>query len=170
VEHHRSAEPGAATRRSLVLRSPSATRRLGRKLGALLQPGDFVALTGELGVGKTLFVRGATEGAGVPEEERATSPTFALVHLYRGGRVPLQHFDLYRLAGAADLFALGFDDLLAQPAATLCEWADRAGDQLPVERLELALTVAGPRSREAELRAHGTRAETLLAALAPRSR
>jgi tRNA threonylcarbamoyladenosine biosynthesis protein TsaE len=157
-------------RRTFVLRSPAATRRLGKKLGALLQPGDFVALLGDLGAGKTLFVRGATEGAGVPEEERATSPTFALVHLYRGGRVPLQHLDLYRLAGAADLFALGFDDLLAQPAATLCEWADRAGDQLPAERLELSLSVAGPRSRTAGLRAHGTRAAALLDALAPRSR
>lgn len=155
--------------RTLVLRAPSSTRRLGRKLGALLQPGDFVGLTGELGAGKTLLVRGAAEGAGVPEEERATSPTFALAHLYRGGRVLLQHFDLYRLAGAAELFALGFDDLLAQPAATLCEWAERAGDQLPADRLELALAVTGPRSRTAELRARGPRAEALLAALLHRT-
>ena len=109
----------------MILRSPEQTRALGRRLGALLRVGDFVALLGELGAGKTLLVRGAAEGAGVTDA--ASSPTFALVNLYRGGKVALQHLDLYRLAGPAELFALGFEDLLAEPAATLCEWADRAG-------------------------------------------
>jgi tRNA threonylcarbamoyladenosine biosynthesis protein TsaE len=151
-----------AARPSLLLRSPEATRKLGRKLGALLRPFDFVALFGELGTGKTLLVRGAAEGAGVPPEERTSSPTFALVNLYRGGRVPLQHLDLYRLGGAADLFALGFDDLLREPAATLCEWSERAGGALPADRLEIALFSAGPRSRRAELQALGVRAQELL--------
>lgn len=146
----------------MLLRSPQATLRLGRKLGALLEPGDFVALTGDLGAGKTLLVRGVAEGAGA---QVATSPTFSLVNVYRGGRVVLQHLDLYRLTGAADLFALGFDDLLAEPAATLCEWAERAQGSLPPDRLEIALEVAGPRSRRALLRAKGPRGEALLRAL-----
>jgi len=147
----------------MILRSPEQTRSLGRRLGALLRAGDFVALVGELGAGKTLLVRGAAEGAGVADA--ASSPTFALVNLYRGGRVALQHLDLYRLAGPAELFALGFEDLLAEPAATLCEWADRAGAALPEDRLEILLEPTGPNERRATLRAHGTRAKELLDAL-----
>lgn len=147
------------------LRSPEATRRLGRRLGSLLRPFDFVALRGELGAGKTLLVRAAAEGAGVPETERTGSPTFALVNLYRGGAVPLQHLDLYRLGGPDELYALGFDDLLREPAATLCEWPERAEAALPDERLEVSLEATGPRSRRARLRARGPRAEELLAAL-----
>lgn len=155
----------SAAPKPLALRSPEATRRLGRKLGSLLRPFDFVALRGELGAGKTLLVRAAAEGAGVPETERTGSPTFAIVNLYRGGAVPLQHLDLYRLAGADELHALGFDDLLREPAATLCEWPERAEGALPTDRLELSLETAGPRSRTARLRALGPRAEELLAAL-----
>jgi len=146
--------------RELLLKSPAATRALGRRLGAALRPGDFVALTGELGAGKTLLVKAMAEGAGA---ESATSPTFALVNLYRGP-VPLQHLDLYRVSGAEELFSLGFDDLLAEPAATVCEWADRARQALPADRLEIELAHAGPRARQARMRARGPRAERLLAA------
>ena len=164
------ARPAAEDEGRQFLRSPAATRALGRRLGALLEAGDFIALSGDLGAGKTLLARGAAEGAGVPESEQASSPTFALVHVYRGGRVALQHLDLYRLSGAADLFALGFDDLLAEPAATLCEWPERAGAALPRERLELALSHEGPRTRTVRMVAHGPRAEALRLALLARSR
>jgi len=147
----------------MILRSPEETRALGRRLGALLRPGDFVALTGELGAGKTLLVKGAAEGAGVGGE--ASSPTFALVNVYRGQRVTLQHLDLYRLSGPAELFALGFDDLVAEPAATLCEWADRAGPALPQDRLDIALETTGPEERRATLTAHGPRARELIESL-----
>lgn len=150
----------------LLLKSEAATRQLGLRLGAALEAFDFVALTGDLGAGKTALVKAIAEGAGVPGG--ASSPTFALINLYRGGRVPLQHLDLYRLGGAADLFAIGFDDLLAEPAATLCEWADRAREALPRDRLEIALEYAGPRSRLARFTARGPRGERLLkAATAP---
>ena len=145
----------------LLLRSAAATRALGRRLGAALRPGDLVALTGDLGAGKTLLVKAAAEGAGA---EAATSPTFALVNQYRGP-VPLQHLDLYRIAGPSELFALGFDDLLAEAAATLVEWADRAGDALPPDRLEIHLEHAGPRARTVRLRATGVESERLLRVL-----
>jgi tRNA threonylcarbamoyladenosine biosynthesis protein TsaE len=148
---------------TVALSSPAATFALGRRLGAALREGDFVALLGELGAGKTLFVRGAAEGAGA---EPATSPSFALANLYRGGNVILQHLDLYRLSGAAELFALGFDDMIATTAATLCEWADRAGPALPSDRLEIAFAVTGPEERSARIVAHGPRGAELLAALA----
>jgi tRNA threonylcarbamoyladenosine biosynthesis protein TsaE len=146
----------------MILRSPEETRALGHRLGSLLRAGDFVALTGELGAGKTLLVRGAAEGAGAAGG--ASSPTFALVNLYRGG-VALQHLDLYRLSGPAELFALGFDDLLAEPAATLCEWAERAGSSLPADRLEIHLDWTGPQERRARFIAHGPRGRQLRDAL-----
>ena len=146
----------------MLLRSLAATRKLGRKLGAALEPGDFVALTGELGAGKTALVKAIAEGLGIPEA--ASSPTFALVNLYRGGRVPLQHLDLYRLSGPAELFALGFDDLLKEPAATVCEWADKARDALPKDRIEIALEHAGEKARKATLEAKGPRGAALLKA------
>ena len=147
----------------MKLETPAATRAAGRRLGKALVAGDFVALTGELGAGKTLLVKAMAEGA---RAEAASSPTFALVNLYRGP-VPLQHLDLYRLSGAADLFALGFDDLLAEPAATVCEWAERAQSALPEDRLEIALAHAGPHSRTMRASATGPRGERLLRALGP---
>jgi tRNA threonylcarbamoyladenosine biosynthesis protein TsaE len=108
-------------------------------------------------------VRGAVEGVGA--SDAASSPTFALINVYRGGRLTLQHLDLYRLSGPAELFALGFDDLLAEPAATLCEWADKAGPSLPADRLEIAMAHAGPHSRNATLTATGPRSHQLLATL-----
>jgi tRNA threonylcarbamoyladenosine biosynthesis protein TsaE len=150
--------------RELLLKTPAATRKLGRLLGAALEAGDFVGLTGELGAGKTALVKAVAEGARIPEG--ASSPSFALVNVYRGGRVVLQHLDLYRLSGPAELFALGFDDLLDEPAATLCEWADKAQQALPADRLDIALEHAGPRSRRARLTATGPRGERLLRAAA----
>lgn len=142
----------------MILAGPDETRALGHKLGALLQPFDVIALYGELGAGKTLFVQAVAEGAGA---SGASSPTFAIVNQYQG-RLRLHHFDLYRLQGAADLYALGFDDLLAEPAATLIEWADRAEDALPQDRLEIAFEHDGPESRRVTLSASGPRSRELL--------
>lgn len=142
----------------MILASTDETRALGHKLGTLLQPFDVVALYGELGAGKTLFVKAVADGAGA---SGASSPTFAIVNQYQG-RVRLHHFDLYRLQGPGDLFALGFDDLLAEPAATLVEWADRAKDALPTDRLEIALEHDGIESRRATLTATGPRSRELL--------
>jgi tRNA threonylcarbamoyladenosine biosynthesis protein TsaE len=130
----------------------------------VLEPFDFVALYGELGAGKTLLVKAVAEGA---RAAGASSPTFAIVNEYQG-RLRLLHFDLYRLAGAADLFAVGFDDLLAEPAAALVEWADRAAAVLPPDRLDIALTHEGPTSRRARISAGGTRSRELLQALTAR--
>ncbi len=84
--------------------------------------------------------------------------------------MPLQHLDLYRLGDAGELYAMGFDDLLREPAATLVEWADRAPDALPADRLTIALEVTGAKSRKAALGAGGTRSRLLLDALKPRRR
>ena len=122
---------------SFTTRSARQTFDLGVVLGEALVPGDVVALVGDLGAGKTQLVRGACEGARVSPREVA-SPTFAIVGSY-GGRIPIHHADLYRLADEDELHATGFFDLLGGSGATLVEWADRIPGALPEERLEIRL-------------------------------
>ena len=118
-------------------RSPRGTLALGARLGEALQPGDVVALIGELGAGKTQLVRGICRGAGVPESEVA-SPSFAIVATYRG-RIPIHHADLYRVGDEDELYGTGFSDLVGGEGALLVEWADRLPGALPPERLEVTL-------------------------------
>src|SRR5881394_4030663 len=103
--------------------SEEATQAVARELAAALKAGDVLLLSGDLGAGKTAFVRGLAEGLGVDPGE-VTSPTFTLVHEYRAGRLPLIHVDLYRL-DAADLDEIGLDTDLAASAVVAVEWAER---------------------------------------------
>ncbi|XXF75255.1 tRNA (adenosine(37)-N6)-threonylcarbamoyltransferase complex ATPase subunit type 1 TsaE [Myxococcaceae bacterium GXIMD 01537] len=146
--------------RTLVSTSPEETHRLGVKLGALLQPGDFVGLIGDLGAGKTHLVRGVAEGAGVHRSEVA-SPTFAIVYPYRG-RVPLYHADLYRIADYDELYATGFLDLVGGDGAVLVEWLDNVPEAAPREYLRLTLRPTGDEARELTAEARGERPTALL--------
>ena len=103
--------------------SEHETRRIAAAFGQSLQPGAVVLLSGDLGSGKTAFVRGLAEGLGLNPDD-VTSPTFTLVHEYRGGRLPLVHVDLYRL-DAADLDEIGVDENLAVDGVLAVEWAER---------------------------------------------
>ena len=125
----------------MILRTRSAreTERLGAKLGAALQPGDFVGLSGDLGAGKTVFARGISQGAGVPADALVSSPTFAIVNTYRGGRLPIIHADLYRVSDAEELYDAGFYDIGSGGAAMVVEWIDRVPAAAPVDWLELRL-------------------------------
>lgn len=102
---------------------------LGERFAAGLGAGDVVALTGGLGAGKTHFCKGLVRGLGFAGE--VTSPTFSLVHEYRGGRLPVFHFDLYRLKSADELLGIGWDEMLEEPGVTLVEWADLHPTLLP---------------------------------------
>lgn len=134
---------------SLFTRSADKTRELGVALGRLLRPGDFVALLGELGAGKTEFARGVAKGCGVPPDEVA-SPTFALIHRYQG-RIPLVHADLFRLTDEDDLFGTGYFELRdTADAAVLVEWADRIPSAVPEDALEVRFS-AGESSDERRL-------------------
>ena len=146
-------------------RSAAATRAFGRRLGALLRPGDVVALEGELGAGKTEFVRGACAGARVPLGD-VSSPSFAIVATYRG-RLTVHHADLYRIADEDELYGTGFGDLVGGEGALLVEWADRIPGALPAERLVIRLAhhPKDASARRIEVEGVGERAAALARAL-----
>ncbi|MGI5888103.1 MAG: tRNA (adenosine(37)-N6)-threonylcarbamoyltransferase complex ATPase subunit type 1 TsaE [Oscillospiraceae bacterium] len=102
--------------------SPEETRSAGAELAATLKPGDTVALYGDLGAGKTVFVSGAVYGLGY--KGHVTSPTFAIVNEYSGGRIPAAHFDMYRIKNEADLFSTGFYDYLDRGYVLFIEWSE----------------------------------------------
>ena len=119
---------------SVISNSAEETSRLGERLGRLAGPGDVIALTGDLGSGKTQFARGVAAGAGVDPAVPITSPTYTLLNIYPG-RSQLYHFDLYRLEGAADVAELGFEEYLDGDGIAVVEWAERLQELLPEERL-----------------------------------
>ena len=102
--------------------SPRETEDTGAALAERLEPGTVVAFTGDLGAGKTAFVRGLARGLGI--RERVTSPTFTIVNEYEGGRLPLFHFDMYRLGSADELFDIGWEDYLARGGVCAVEWSE----------------------------------------------
>ena len=104
------------------------TEAIGARLAAVLNPGAVVAYLGDLGMGKTAFTRGLAAGLGY--KGRVTSPTFAIVNEYEGGRLPLFHFDMYRLRSADDLFDIGCEDYLAEGGVCAVEWSENVDDAL----------------------------------------
>ena len=108
--------------------SVEETEALGAELAGRLEPGDVVAFTGDLGAGKTAFVRGLARGLGIPD--RVTSPTFTIVNEYEGGRLPLFHFDMYRLGSADELYDIGWEDYLARGGGCAVEWSEIVRDAL----------------------------------------
>jgi tRNA threonylcarbamoyladenosine biosynthesis protein TsaE len=145
----------------LALPSVERTRALGRRLGELLSGGDFVGLSGSLGAGKTELTRALCEGAGVPMEQ-VSSPTFAIVQSYRGGRLPLHHADLYRIGDGDELYATGFFDLQDADGAMVVEWIDQVPDAAPADHLRLELRITAPEARALKASANGPRSEALL--------
>ena len=111
-----------------ITNGPEETEALGARLARALEPGAVVAFTGDLGAGKTAFVRGLARGLGI--RDRVTSPTFTVVNEYEGGRLPLFHFDLYRLGSADELFDIGWEDYLARGGVCAVEWSERMEELL----------------------------------------
>ncbi len=111
-----------------ITNSPEQTEQLGQRLGAVLGAGMVVAFTGDLGAGKTAFTRGLARGLGIPDQ--VTSPTFTIVNEYEGGRLPLFHFDMYRLSCSDDLFDIGWEDYLARGGVCAVEWSEIVDDAL----------------------------------------
>jgi tRNA threonylcarbamoyladenosine biosynthesis protein TsaE len=142
-------------------KSPEETAELGRRLGALCEPGTLLALVGDLGAGKTRFVKGLAAALGIAEN-LVTSPTFVLMNLHPG-RIPLAHFDLYRLE-TVDLPSLGFYDL-RNDSAMVIEWADKVDEKLLGDHLRIDFDLTGETSRRLMFHARGERSGKLLQAL-----
>ena len=113
---------------TVITKSPEQTELLGKKLAELLRPGDVIAYYGDLGAGKTAFTRGLAAGLGI--REAVTSPTYTIVNEYLSGRMPLFHFDMYRLSSADDLFDIGWEDYLARGGVCAVEWSENVADAL----------------------------------------
>ncbi|MDD5867585.1 tRNA (adenosine(37)-N6)-threonylcarbamoyltransferase complex ATPase subunit type 1 TsaE [Lachnospiraceae bacterium YH-ros2228] len=110
-------------------RSAEETRALGKKMGEEAKASDVIALTGDLGVGKTVFTKGIAEGLGITEP--VSSPTFTILQEYRSGRLPLYHFDVYRIGDPEEMDEVGFDDYVYGDGLCLIEWAELISDLMP---------------------------------------
>ena len=116
--------------------SPGETYRIGRELGKEAKPGQVYTLTGDLGVGKTVFTQGFADGLGV--REQVNSPTFTILQIYESGRLPLYHFDVYRIGDPEEMYEVGWEDYVWSDGVCLIEWADLIGElteEIPPEKL-----------------------------------
>ena len=118
-----------------ITNSEEETQALGRRLGQALGPGAVVAFTGDLGAGKTAFTRGLAAGLDIPG--RVTSPTFTIVNEYEGGRLPLFHFDMYRLGSSEELFDIGWEDYLSRCGVCAVEWSENVDDALEMDAIRV---------------------------------
>jgi tRNA threonylcarbamoyladenosine biosynthesis protein TsaE len=148
----------------IELPDPTATATFGRRLGGLLFPGAVVALIGPLGAGKTHLVRAVAEGLDVEDPRRVSSPTFALIHEY-AGRLPIYHFDTYRLPSVQSFVDLGVEEYFGGDGVCLVEWADRVTAVLPPERLGVRIEVTGETMRRVTVTGFGPRYEAIVKAL-----
>jgi tRNA threonylcarbamoyladenosine biosynthesis protein TsaE len=145
--------------------SAEETRSLASNLGKVLRPGDTLCLIGDLGAGKTTFTQGLALGLGLPPDEPVNSPTFMLVAEHPGGRVPLFHFDVYRLPDSSALYDLAFDEYLSGEGVVVIEWADRITDALPPDRIDITFSAVSYEARQIIMTARGERAIEILSQL-----
>jgi tRNA threonylcarbamoyladenosine biosynthesis protein TsaE len=144
----------------LVSHSSLHTERIGERLARLAQPGDVLALWGELGAGKTQLTKGVAAGLGLDGGD-VSSPTFVILHEHYGGRIPLFHLDLYRLEGQ-DLGTTGWEETLEGGGITVIEWPDRASAGLPLDRVDVQLEHIADTKRRVVLSSTGPRSAELL--------
>jgi tRNA threonylcarbamoyladenosine biosynthesis protein TsaE len=131
---------------TIISRSAEETLAFGRRVADAVSAGDVLALVGELGAGKTQFAKGVAAGLG--HQSEVTSPTFTLVHEYTGGRLPLYHFDFYRLDAEEEAWQIGFDDYLSSGGVVAIEWANKFPALLPKTARWFEFTIAADDSRQ----------------------
>ena len=146
---------------SVITRSAQQTRSCGRRLGRLMQGGEIVGLIGELGTGKTCFVRGVAKGLEVGKEAWIRSPTFTLINEYHG-RLPVYHIDLYRVASVHEMEGLNLREYLYSDGVSLIEWFERLPAAEVDECLEVRLAYADGTRRELVFISHGRRYESIV--------
>ena len=131
-----------------ITNSPAETEAIGAALGKIIPPGTVIAYRGDLGAGKTAFTRGLARGLGC--SEIVTSPTYTIVNEYLGGRIPLFHFDMYRLRSSDDLFDIGWDDYLDRGGVCAVEWSENVDDAME-DALYITIEKLGEDSRRITL-------------------
>ena len=127
-----------------ITNSPAETESIGVTLGQRLKPGTVIAYRGDLGAGKTAFTRGLARGLGC--QEIVTSPTYTIVNEYLGGRIPLFHFDMYRLSSSNDLWDIGWDDYLERGGVCAVEWSENVADAME-DPIYITIEKTGEESR-----------------------
>ncbi len=133
--------------------SPCDTEKIGQMLGEKINNGVVVAFRGGLGMGKTCFTRGLVKGLG--STDQVTSPTFALINEYLSGRLPLYHFDMYRISGWEDLYSTGFFDYIEQGGVLACEWSENIENALPENTIYVEFTRLSDTEREIIIKTKG---------------
>ena len=131
-----------------ITNSPMETEKVGEVLGKVLKPGTILAYEGDLGAGKTAFTRGLARGLGA--KEQVTSPTYTIVNEYLSGRIPLFHFDMYRLASSDDLWDIGWEDYLERGGVCAVEWSENVEDALE-DAICVTIHKTGETSRRIEI-------------------
>ena len=126
---------------TVITQSAAETRELGSRLAEKLKAGDVILLEGELGAGKSELARGVAKGLGV--QETVTSPSLTILNVYESGRIPLYHFDWYRLESAEELYELGMDEYLGGDGIALVEWPGRCPDAVPDDCLRIRIETGG---------------------------
>ena len=117
--------------------SPAETKRAGYETGCRVKPGSIYALYGDLGVGKTVFTKGLAEGLGIKED--VNSPTFTILQIYEDGRIPLYHFDVYRIGDPEEMEEIGYEDYFFGQGVCLVEWANLIDELMPKETVSITI-------------------------------
>lgn len=130
----------------IISKSEQETVQLGEKIAKQLKPGELVALSGDLGAGKTTLVKGIAKGLGVKNYKYVNSPSFVLVKEYKG-KIPLFHFDIYRLNNLKNIEDIGYEDYLGRGGVVVIEWAKKMGRILPKGHIEISLKIKSPSER-----------------------
>ena len=117
--------------------SKDDTYELGRRIGSRIQAGSVITLIGDLGVGKTVFAKGLAEGLDI--EDDIVSPTFTIVQIYEEGRMPLYHFDVYRIEDCDEMYEIGYEDYFFGEGVCLIEWADNISELIPKECIRIEI-------------------------------
>ena len=142
-----------------ITHSPTETEAIGEKLAGILTPGTVIAYRGDLGAGKTAFTRGLARGLGC--RDLVTSPTYTIVNEYLGGRIPLFHFDMYRLASSDDLWDIGWEDYLDRGGICAVEWSENVDDAME-NALFITIEKTGEESRRITIEGGGNLADLSL--------
>ena len=140
-------------------KSAGETEALGEKLAQLLKPGTVIAFRGDLGAGKTAFTRGLARGLGA--SDRVTSPTYTIVNEYLGGKMPLFHFDMYRLGSSDELFDIGWEDYLERGGVCAVEWSENVEDAME-DALSVCIEKLGDNERKITIEGGGQYASVSL--------